>query len=118
MQKLPEIILRDIPSNDIIDDLIREKVADLESTNDHLMSCRVTVEKLSKRHHKGNPYGIFIDLKIAPRHEIIIKEESKAGDMELTTLIRDAFKKARVALSELKKRERNHRSHKDNEEEL
>ena len=110
MQRPAEITLRDIELNDILKDLIQTKMADLEKTHDKLISCHVVLEKLSRRHHKGNPYAVSIDLKTRERHEIIIKEESRAGDQSLTSLIRDAFKKARVHLNELKKRQRQKQS--------
>ena len=75
-----------------VEQLIHEQVAKLEKYFDHIISCRVTVERPQAA---GNPYGIRIIVRVPPEHELVVRQEAAEGAVheDLDTLIRDAFKR-------------------------
>lgn len=95
--KVPlQVSFRGIHKSDGIENLIREKAEKLERLCDHLMSCRVAVEKPQKHLHSGNPYRVRIDMTVSPGHELVIRREPGKGNMHdpLDVVIRDAFDSA------------------------
>ena len=51
MKQPLEIIFRDIPQSDFIEENIREKVEKLDKFYDRIMACRVVVETPHGHHH-------------------------------------------------------------------
>jgi cold shock CspA family protein len=102
-----EISFRDVEKTQTLDDLIRGEAASLEEVNDHVSSCRVSVEQPQKHLKSGSPYRVRIDMTVPPRHEIVARREPGQGEMheELETVILDAFDDARRQLRELSARQ-------------
>ncbi len=53
------------------DDLVRDGVAELERFFGSIIACSVMVEKLHRRHHRGNLHRVRIELA-APAGEIVV----------------------------------------------
>lgn len=108
MQVPPEITFRNIAKSDSVEDLIRENIDKLEKVCDHIMSCRVAVEKPQQFQRSGSPFRVRIDLTVPPGHEIIVTREPSEGELHdgLPFLVRDAFKSARRRLRDLVDRQR------------
>ncbi len=102
-----EISYKDIERDETIDNLVNGEVDHLEEVNDHISSCRVSVEKPNEHIRSGSPYRVRIDVTVPPGHEIVSKREPGQGEMheELTTVILDAFDGARRQLQELSERQ-------------
>jgi cold shock CspA family protein len=102
-----EISFREVEKTDSIEDLIRGEAASLEQVNDHLSSCRITVEMPQKHLTSGSPYRVRIDMTVPPRHELVSRREPGQGEMheELETVILDTFDDARRQLRELNARQ-------------
>lgn len=102
--KVPiEISFRNLPHSEEIKTLINEKAAKLEEFCDHIISCRVAVERPQLHQESGNPYRVRLDITVPPRQEIVIKKEPSGGQMHLAleAVIRDAFATAERKLSSL-----------------
>ena len=93
---------------DTLETLIRENIDKLEKVCDHIMSCRVAIEKPQQFQRSGAPFRVRVDLTIPPGHEIIVTREPSEGELHdgLHFLVRDAFKTARRRLSDLVERKR------------
>jgi cold shock CspA family protein len=103
MQVPPEITFRNVVKTDTTEALIRENIDKLEKVCDHIMSCRVAVEKPQQFQRSGAPFRVRIDLTVPPGHEIIVTREPSEGELHdgLSFLLRDAFKSARRRLRDL-----------------
>lgn len=98
-----EISFRNLPHSEEIKALLAERARKLDEFCDHIISCRVAVEKTQKHQEKGNPFRVRIELTVPPRHDIVIKREPSKGDMHesLETVIRKAFDSLEVKLGRL-----------------
>ncbi len=103
MQVQPEITFRNVAKTVAMEELIRENINKLEKVCDHIMSCRVAVEKPQQFQRSGSPFRVRIDLTVPPGHEIIVTREPSEGELHdgLPFLLRDAFKSARRRLRDL-----------------
>ncbi len=108
MQVPLEVSFRGIHKSDAIESLIREKADKLARLCDHLMSCRVAVEKPQLHLHSGNPYRVRIDMTVSPGHELVVKREPGKGNMHdpLDVVIRDAFNTATRQLQKITQQQR------------
>jgi cold shock CspA family protein len=108
MQVPLEISFRGIHKSDTLESLIREKADKLGRVCNHLMSCRVAVEKPQKHLHSGNPYRVRIDMTVSPGHELVAKHEPGKGNMHdpLDTVIRDTFNSATRQLQKIVQQQR------------
>jgi len=107
--KIPlEMTFRGIEKTPELEELIRVGVAKLEQICDHIISCRVAVEKAQAHQRSGSPYRIRIDLRIPPGHELAVKHGHHRGDAHetLPRAIREAFANARRRVKELVERQR------------
>lgn len=102
-----EISYRGVERNETIDQVVNGEVDHLEEVNDHISSCRVSIEKPQAHIRSGSPFRVRIDVTVPPGHEIVAKREPGQGEMheELTTVILDAFDGARRQLQELNERQ-------------
>jgi cold shock CspA family protein len=102
-----EISFRDVEKTDDLENLLRGEASSLEEVNDHVSSCRISVERPQKHLRTGSPYRVRIDMTVPPGHEIVAKREPGQGEMheELETVILDAFDDARRQLRELNDRQ-------------
>lgn len=103
-----EVSFRGIRKSDSIEGLIREKAGKLARLCDHLMSCRVAVEKPQMHLHSGNPYRVRIDMTVSPGHELVVKREPGKGNMHdpLDVVVRDAFNSATRQLQKIVQQQR------------
>ena len=61
-----EISFREVEKTQSLEDLIRGEAASLEEVNDHVSSCRVSVEQPQKHLKSGSPYRVRIDMTVPP----------------------------------------------------
>ncbi|MGI6457534.1 MAG: HPF/RaiA family ribosome-associated protein [bacterium] len=103
MQVPLEIHYRNVVKTPEIENLIREKAEKLERVCDHIISCRVAVEKPQEFQKSGNPYRVRLDIRVPPEHEIIINRDYNNEEMHLPveTVIRNAFRVAWRRLEDL-----------------
>ncbi|MFP4373931.1 MAG: cold shock domain-containing protein [Spirochaetaceae bacterium] len=102
-----EISFRKIRKTQNLEELIRREAESLEDVNDHVSSCRVSVEQPQKHLKSGSPYRVRIDMTVPPKHELVARREPGHGEMheELQTVILDTFDDARRQLRELNARQ-------------
>ena len=108
MQVPLELSFRNVPEQESLETLIREKVDKLESVCDYLTSCRIAVERVQGGGRTGNPYAMRIELGVPGHSQIVVKQE-KTEDQSagpLTALVRDTFAAARRRLQEAVERQR------------
>jgi len=102
--KVPlEISFRALEADDGIKALVAERAAKLDEFCDHIMSCRVAIEKTQQHQATGNPFRVRIEVTVPPRHDVVVKREPSKGDMHeaLDTVIRKAFDTMGLKLSQL-----------------
>ena len=108
MQVPLEISFHNMPSSQSAENVIRQKVSKLEKIHDHIISCRVVVDKPQEHRDSGNPYQVRIDIKVPPGHDIIV--DRNIGDdtmhLDLDAVIRDAFDRAERQLKRLLEKQR------------
>jgi cold shock CspA family protein len=98
-----KITFRNVRKDTAIEDLIRQQAAKLERVCDHIVSCRIAVEKPQEHQRRGNPFRVRIDVTVPPEHELVVVRDSSEGDLheQLSTVIRDAFGAMRRQLRKL-----------------
>jgi cold shock CspA family protein len=91
----------------MIEGLVREKAAHLDTFADHIMSCRVVVEPAGKHHVHGNLYEVRIDLKVPGEEIAVTREPSEHSEYrDIHVALRDAFDSARRKLEDYIRRRR------------
>jgi ribosome-associated translation inhibitor RaiA len=103
-----EIVVRDIPRTDGLEQRIREKVAKLVVLHPRITSFRVTIESPAHhRHQKGSPYRVRLEIGI-PGPEIVVTRESEVDHEheDLKVALRDAFDAARRQINDRLERQR------------
>ena len=96
-----QITWRNVAKSDALDVDIRTKAEKLGEFFDKISGCRVTVERASSRHRRGNRYRIHIDIRV-PDDEIAVTHDS-GGDHsheDIYVCVRDAFDAARRQLQD------------------
>lgn len=103
MQGPVQISFKDVIKTPGLEVLIHRKINKLEKICDHIISCRLTIERPQKYPDTGNPYRIRIDLTVPPGHEIVAKQSSSEGNMHdpLEKVIKQTFNAAERQLKEL-----------------
>jgi ribosome-associated translation inhibitor RaiA len=89
-----EITFKGFEPNPRLNNLIQEKLSKIEPFANDITKCHVVMEKLSKHHQKGNAYCVRLSLKLAHFPDIVINEESKEGDLPMSSALRSVFRKA------------------------
>jgi cold shock CspA family protein len=99
---------RSVQKDRSIEDLIRARADKLGRVCDHLMSCRVGVERRQMHQEIGNPYRVRIDMMVSPGHELVVRREPSKGYMHdpLDVVVRDAFNAAERQLQKLVQQQR------------
>ena len=118
MQKPPEITFRDVEHSKELDEMIRNEIKKLEKVCDHMVSCKVTVEKEQKSQEVGNPYKVMVHVTVPPGHEIVSKNKHIKGEVyqPLMVSIRETFDNEQEQLRELVQRQQDEvKSHKNQE---
>jgi cold shock CspA family protein/ribosome-associated translation inhibitor RaiA len=108
MQVPLKITFRNVPKNAAIEDLVRAQALKLERVCDHVVSCRISVEKPQEHQKSGNAFRVRIDVTVPPQHELVVTREAGEGDLheQLSTVIRDAFAAMRRQLRKLVEKQR------------
>jgi ribosome-associated translation inhibitor RaiA len=97
MQITPQITFEGSDSSDAARDVIITEIARLETHNQRITGCRVTVIAPSHKHRHGTGFQVHISLTIPP-HETIIVNNSASDDARhehAEVAIKDAFASAR-----------------------
>jgi cold shock CspA family protein len=118
MQVPLKMTFRNVNKNAAIESLIRQQADKLERVCDHIVSCRIAVEKPQEHQKSGNPFRVRIDVTVPPEHELVVTRNSGEGDLheQLMTVIRDAFAAMRRQLKKLvEKQRREVKSHPEQE---
>jgi ribosome-associated translation inhibitor RaiA len=71
MQVPLTVTFRNVQKNAGVENLIRNQAAKLERACDHIVSCRVAVEKPQEHQKSGNSFRVRIDVTVPPEHELI-----------------------------------------------
>ena len=92
MQKPLEIRFHKMEPSPAIEARIREKAAGLERFSERITSCRVTVEKEHRHHHKGNLFRVRLDIG-TPGREIAVSHTGPKDHAheDVYVALRDAF---------------------------
>jgi cold shock CspA family protein/ribosome-associated translation inhibitor RaiA len=103
MQVPLQMSFRRVRKSTAIEDLIRDQAAKLERVCDHIVGCRIAVEKPQKHQKSGNPFRVRIDVTVPPEHELVVTREASEGDLheQLPTVLRNAFGAMRRQLRKL-----------------
>jgi cold shock CspA family protein/ribosome-associated translation inhibitor RaiA len=103
MQVPLNVTFRNVRKDAHIEKLIHAQAAKLERVCDHIISCRLAVEKPQEHQKSGNSFRVRIDVTVPPEHELVVTREAGEGDphAQLTTVIRDAFGAMRRRLKKL-----------------
>jgi cold shock CspA family protein/ribosome-associated translation inhibitor RaiA len=103
MQVPVTMTFRNVHKTAAMENLIRQQAAKLERACDHIVSCRVAVEKPQAHQKSGNSFRVRIDVTVPPEHELVVKREAGEGDLhqQLPTVIRDGFGAMRRQLRKL-----------------
>lgn len=115
MQIPLQITFRNMEHSDAVEAKIRERAAKLEKFSDHITSCRVTIELPHQHHHKGNLFGVKVDITL-PGKEIIAdrKPDQDHAHEDAYVAIRDAFDAAVRQLEDYVQRRRGKVKHHEN----
>jgi cold shock CspA family protein/ribosome-associated translation inhibitor RaiA len=114
MQVPLNVTFRNVRKDAAIENLIQKQSAKLERVCDHIVSCRVAVEKPQEHQKSGNSFRVRIDVTVPPEHELVVIREAGEGDLheQLPTVVRDAFSAMRRRLKKLVEKQRgNVKSH-------
>jgi cold shock CspA family protein/ribosome-associated translation inhibitor RaiA len=106
MERPLNITYRGVSRSEIVDHLIARKTAQLEKFCDHIIGCRVTVERPHRHERRANPYRVVVDMSVPPGHEVVVQHTSQDLHQGLDAVIRGAFKAAERRLKELSARQR------------
>jgi cold shock CspA family protein len=93
--------------SEMMEALVREKAAHLDTFADHIMGCRVVIEPAGKHHLHGNVYEVRIDMTV-PGEEIAVTRESSEHTeyRDIHVALRDAFDAAGRKLEDYVRRRR------------
>jgi ribosome-associated translation inhibitor RaiA/cold shock CspA family protein len=94
-----EIAFRDMEASPAVEELIRRRVAKLETVFSQVAACRVIVEAPHKHRIRGNLFHVRIDLS-TPQGEIVSSRDVgvNVAHEQLNVALRDAFAAARKQL--------------------
>jgi cold shock CspA family protein len=108
MQVPLSVSFRGVRKDPMINDLIQTRADKLGRVCNHLMSCRVGVERRQMHQEVGNPYRVRIDMTVSPGHELVVRREPSKGYMHdpLDIVVRDAFNAAERQLQKLVQQQR------------
>jgi ribosome-associated translation inhibitor RaiA len=109
MMQIPlEITYRHVPKRAEVEARIRQKAAKLERFCDHIIGCRVALERPQRHQRSGNPYRVRIDVTVPPGHEIVVSYDPEKSEMhdDLDVVVNRAFKAAARRLKALAARQR------------
>lgn len=108
MQVPLKITFRNVRKTPDIEALIGKQAAKLERVCNHIVSCRMAVEKPQQHQRTGNPFRVRIDVTVPPQHELVVIREASEGDLHerLPTVLRGAFGVMRRQVKKLAEKQR------------
>ena len=88
-----EIVFRDMPRSEALEQRIGEKIEKLERMFDHITSCNVVVQETHQHKHQGKLFHIRINLTV-PDKELVVSHDKhdKQEHEDPYIAVRDAFK--------------------------
>jgi cold shock CspA family protein len=97
----------DVERTSRIDSVISERAQKLDHFCDHIISCRVAVERPHHAASSGNPHRVRIDVTVPPGHELVVDKgpPNVPFDESLETTIIESFKAMERQLKELSDRQ-------------
>jgi len=105
-----QLNIRDVPEerHGQVEEKVRQRAAKLERFCDHIISCRVAIDRPHKFETSGNPFRIRIELTVPPGHDLVVRKEPGDFDLhtDLLTVVNGAFEAAERQLKELVERQR------------
>ncbi len=107
MQVPLQITFRGMEPSEALEAAIRKRAEKLERFYDHIISCRVAVERRHRHHHKGNLYHVRVDVTV-PHGEIVASRDpgKDHSHEDAYVAIRDAFDAVRRQLEDYARRQR------------
>ena len=107
MQHPLQITFRNLDASDAVETKIRAKAAELEHFSDRIIGCRVAVEAVNRRNHKGKLYKVRVDLTV-PGAEIVVNHAPSEDHSheDIYVAVRDAFDATRRRLEDYVRRRR------------
>jgi ribosomal subunit interface protein len=102
-----QITFHGLEHSDAIEERIRAKAKELERFAPHIVSCHVTVELASSRHHQGKIFSVHVRLRV-PDGELVASRESGRNHAheDVYVSLRDAFNAATRQLEDYVRRQR------------
>src|SRR5947199_10858951 len=93
MQVPLKITFRNVRKTPDIEALIGKQAAKLERVCNHIVSCRMAVEKPQQHKRTGNLFRVRIDVTVPPQHELVVIRESSEVEFHqrLPTVLRVAL---------------------------
>ncbi len=107
MQSPAEIVFRDIPRSEALEENILEKIEKLEKMYDHITSCNVVIEETHHHKHQGKLFHVRINLHV-PEKELVVSREKhdKQEHEDPYIAVRDAFNAMQRQLEEHSRKQR------------
>ncbi|AKF02943.1 HPF/RaiA family ribosome-associated protein [Sandaracinus amylolyticus] len=107
MQSPLRISFHELEPSPAIEDRIRREVDKLERFHPNVVGCHVTVSETHHHHHKGNIYGVRVEVAV-PGEDVVISREPEVNHAhdDPYVSIRDAFDAARRKLEDHARRMR------------
>jgi len=101
-----QVSFEHIDRSDFIEARVREEAEKLERYYDRISFVRAVIVRPQHRQHKGDVYGVRLQLSIPGAEDIVIDRESAATGRheDMNVAIRDAFDAARRKLEDLSRR--------------
>lgn len=103
MQVPFSITHRGVEKSDFVDELVRKRAAKLEDFCDHIISCKVALERPNAHPRMGSHWRVRIDMTVAGGREIVVDRGQLDGSVrdDLYDAINDAFDVAQRRLKRL-----------------
>lgn len=108
MQNPFKITLHDMPHNEDIDTVIREKFAKFQAAGLDVTKFHIVLEKLSKHHQKANTVAVRLDLKISRFEDIVVTEKGLDDPASVKSAVLKVCKQGLDLAHQQKKRHRDH----------
>jgi len=115
MQTAPQIEFQGMAGTPALEELIANRVSELEERWGRITACRVVLKAPSQRHRKGGLYEVHIRLALPEGREVNVArtptEDERHSDLAFA--INDAFKHARRQLQDQQRRTQGQVKHHD-----
>ena len=105
MQIPLQVTFKGVERSDAVEAKVRERAEKLERFAEHIISCRVVVERATHRHHKGDVYHVRVDVTVPGGELAATRDPERSNSHEDVYLaVRDAFDAMRRQLLEFVRR--------------